>query len=78
MEDNPRVFQPGTVTIVVAEDSKSIYVGAVELTMVEFARTDFGEVELHMRSPSTEAETLRLDEEIRVARSLGFVKIRRH
>lgn len=76
-EDAPKVFQPGTVTLVLGPAGVRAYVGATEITMVGSVKVDLDEVQIFTRKPNTEAEHLRLDEEVRVARSCGLVKVRR-
>ncbi len=77
MDEPPKVFQPGTVTLVLGPTGIRAYVGTTELTMVGSVKVDLDEIQVFTRRPTTEAEHLRLDEEVRVARSCQQVKVRR-
>lgn len=77
MGEPPKVFQSGTVTLVVGPTGTRVYVGASEVTMIGSVKVDMDVVEVFMRRPSTEGEHLRLDEEVRLTRSCGLLKVRR-
>lgn len=73
-DGGPRVFGPGTVTVVVGPSGKTVYAGATELTMVEQVEVDRdSRVVLFMRRPSGDPESLRLDEEVRAAKACPVV-----
>ncbi len=69
--ERPRVFQPGTMTVVVGNDGLfSVFAGA---TLISMARgVDLGTKKVSMRSPDTDEERRTLDEEVRAVRAAGF------
>lgn len=77
-DDGPRVFGPGTVTVVIGPSGKTVYAGATELTMVEQVEMDKdSRVVLFMRRPSGDQEALRIDEEVRAMKPCPVVVKRR-
>ncbi len=68
--ERPRVFQPGTMTVVVGNDGLSVFAGATLISMAR--RVDLGTKKVSMRSPDTDEERRTLDEEVRAVRAAGF------
>ncbi len=70
--DRPRVFQPGTLTVVFGNDGQSVYVGGTLLTLATGVSVpDSGPPRVRFRRPGKQDKDL-LDEECRAARSAGF------
>lgn len=76
---NPRVFQPGAVTLVVDGSSRSLYVGAVQLSMfsrlavVVDVETGSQIVSVEYGVAHDQETRTRMEEEKRLLASLGWL-----
>ena len=70
--ERPRVFQPGTLTVVYGPDGRTVYAGAALLTKADYVHsgaTTRTQVFFRKAGPG---EELLLDEECRAVRALGY------
>lgn len=81
--DKPAVFEDGTVTVVVGPNGSSVFVGAAELEMLSGVLVEdpmngnAPRVKLTiLKSHDPEVE-LRLDEELRIAKSVPWIEVER-
>jgi hypothetical protein len=79
--DKPRVFEEGTVTLVVGPQGCSVYVGANELRMFSEIELKLGgsspSLKLQFQRSHDEKVALELDEERRLAQSLSWADVHR-
>jgi hypothetical protein len=79
--DKPRVFEEGTVTLVIGSQGCSVYVGANELQMFSEIELKLGEgnslplLKLQFQRSHDEKVALKLDEERRMAQSLSWANV---
>lgn len=78
----PRVFQPGTITVVVNGTDRRVYVGAAEVklfsSMSLIVNAERGEqaISIEFKPSSDPEEKLRAEEEKRLIAALGWMPAR--
>jgi len=80
--DAPRVFEEGTVTIVLGPGGCTVYAGAKEIEMFEHARAESRSgqtplVELKFARSHEQDVDLRIEESARTARTIPWVVVSR-
>ena len=68
--ERPRVFQPGTLTVVHGRLGQAVYAGASLMTMAVSVSCDRGAVQVAVRAPEGAEEGV-LDQEMRAATACG-------
>ena len=83
MRQKPAVFEEGSVTIVASPGGCSVYVGSVELEMLSGSVVEdpgggaAPKVKLIIQKSHDEETRLRLDEELRIAKSVPWIEVER-
>lgn len=77
----PRVFEDGAVTVVAGPGGCRVYVGAVELGHLGQLLVELGpaegppQVKLVLRRGTGEEDRLRIDEELRIVKSVPWIEV---